>query len=506
MASSPSDVHAPLAEPGVETGGAVRIGRNFVYRIGAQVLSALVNVGAMILLGRSLSADGYGEYAFWYALVAIVASVSDAGIGIVVTREIARDRTNARRIHGDALIVKAVVSTCVIAAVLAIAPVALDAGRAALLVLIAFSGVIDFGQDPSIWVARAHERLDLEAAMLLVSQVVWFGLVALAITMHLGLVGLLASATAAFVVRAVVGAIVVTRRFGRPIFHPDVPRLLRLVKSGVPCGLAMLAVVLYARVGLLVLHSLATDVDTSNFQVGYLLSQPFAFVAAALSMAMFPSVARHAQTGSPALGRSLQAATKYQFLLAFPLSLALMLLAGPLIGLFFHGKGFAGASTALRVMSVGLAIIFLNNVARHVLNAMDRQNDYLRAILVGIAVQAGVAALLVPRLGFLGACFAFLVAEVAICLMCQRVLVRWVPAGDVFAAAARPLVAAVLAGSVMLVLHPLPLPIVAIAGALVYLLLVQRFGALTENDLRLFRRVFVSFGVPGAAARNGGPS
>ena len=68
------------------------IGRSFSFRLAAQVLSALINVAGMAVLGNALAAQGYGDYAFYYALVPLIAALSDLGIGAIVTREIARDR------------------------------------------------------------------------------------------------------------------------------------------------------------------------------------------------------------------------------------------------------------------------------------------------------------------------------------------------------------------------------------------------------------------------------
>jgi hypothetical protein len=49
-----------------------RVGRNTAFRAAAQAVSALINVGAMVLLGNRLSAAGYGEYAYWYALIPLI--------------------------------------------------------------------------------------------------------------------------------------------------------------------------------------------------------------------------------------------------------------------------------------------------------------------------------------------------------------------------------------------------------------------------------------------------
>jgi len=49
--------------------------------------------------GRALGAAGYGRYAYLYAFIPLIASVSDLGAGMVVTREIAeRPGDGARRL------------------------------------------------------------------------------------------------------------------------------------------------------------------------------------------------------------------------------------------------------------------------------------------------------------------------------------------------------------------------------------------------------------------------
>jgi hypothetical protein len=56
--------------PGPGHGTATVVGRSFSFRLGSQIISALINVAGMIVLGNYLAAEGYGEYAFYYALAA----------------------------------------------------------------------------------------------------------------------------------------------------------------------------------------------------------------------------------------------------------------------------------------------------------------------------------------------------------------------------------------------------------------------------------------------------
>src|SRR5436309_7376669 len=258
---APGAIPAPAAEDHAELEGALRIGRNVSLRLASQAIGALINVGAMVLLGRALSAEGYGEYAFYYALIPLIASVSDAGVGIIVTREIARDPRSGPRLLGDAILVKAAVSGSILLVVVTTAWGVLDPARAALVSLVAATALIDIGQDVSVWVLRARERLDVEALLWVVSQVVWVGLVALGVLLKAGLFALLAAATVAFAVRLTIGAVIVARRLCRPEFRPDRARIRPLLARGPPFGAAMGVVALYGRVGLLMLAAFATSRD-----------------------------------------------------------------------------------------------------------------------------------------------------------------------------------------------------------------------------------------------------
>ncbi|TMQ73719.1 MAG: glycosyltransferase, partial [Candidatus Eisenbacteria bacterium] len=268
-----------------------RVGRNAFVRLGAQALSALINLAGMILLGNALDAAGYGVYAWYYAMIPLLASLADAGIGVVVMRGMARNPAAGRRWLGDALLIRVGVGL----AMLALGAVALGASAtgpsATLLGVVLVTALLDPSPDVALWALRAHERLDLEAALLLLSQGVWLGLVAAGVALHLEMASLLAAATVAFAVRLVVGAALVGRVVGRPRWSLRVARLLWLVRQGFPFGLAMASVVLYGRVGVLLLHAFGSAAQVAQFQVAYLLTQPFGFVATAVSIAVFPMLA-----------------------------------------------------------------------------------------------------------------------------------------------------------------------------------------------------------------------
>lgn len=478
------------------------IGRSFSFRLAAQVLSALVNVAGMAVLGNTLAAAGYGDYAFYYALVPLIAALSDFGIGAIVTREIARDRASGPRHFGDALIVKGIVSAALLLGVLVAAPLTLDPAHRWLVILVAATALIDFSQDVGVWIFRAHDRQDLEALLLMVSQLVWLGGIAWCAAIHAPLSWYLGSAAVAFLLRTALGFWVVTNRLYRPVFAPRWDRLRHLAREGLPFGLAIFTVVLYGRAGVLMLKAMATSSEVAYFNVGYMLSQPLGFVSSAFNVSAFPSLSRAWSLGPAAVRPMLRRAIKFQFLAALPLGTGLFLLAPRVVPLLLKGEDFHRAALALQVMSVGMPLIFLNLMSRYVLTAFDRQRAYLTAILVGLAVNVAVGLLAIPRFGAAGACGALIGGELAVFVVCLRALAPLLRLNDLVREVARPLAATVAMGVVVFLLRGSNLAAATLLGALAYVAALFLVRAFSSEELRVLKAVAHSFRVPGTAPRS----
>ena len=125
-----------MTKPTGSPSTATVIGRSFSFRMASQVLSALINVAAMVLLVKYLATEGYGEYAFYYALIPLIACLSDLGIGVIITREVAQNREAGPRAFGDALLIKGAVSGAILLVVAATAAVLFPPAQALLVCLV----------------------------------------------------------------------------------------------------------------------------------------------------------------------------------------------------------------------------------------------------------------------------------------------------------------------------------------------------------------------------------
>jgi O-antigen/teichoic acid export membrane protein len=177
----------------------------------------------------------------------------------------------------------------------------------------------------------------------------------------------------------------------------------------------------------------------------------------------------------------------------------LFLLARPVISLLFRGRDFGPAATGLTMMSLGLVVFFLNISYRLVLAALDCQRQYFHAILVGLATNVVLCAALIPRLGYLGACFAFLGAEAAILMVCHHALSKHVRLRELLMEAMKPLAAGAGMGLLVLAFRGANVFARVAIGCISYPALLFLLRAFTAEEMRVLRGLYASFGLPGAA-------
>ncbi|HEY6193917.1 MAG TPA: RtcB family protein [Candidatus Eisenbacteria bacterium] len=485
---------APVAGPIAEAGevgagaGAVpdpAVARNALFRLGAQVVSAAINVAAMVLLGRALGAARYGEYAYLYAFIPLIASACDLGAGMMITREIARCPADGPRLLGAGILIKCAVLVLLLLCVTVLVPALSGSAGAALMLVIVIAATLDPGQDPAAWVLRAHARSDLESMLLVASQGLWLAAIAVGVARHAGVTVLLAATLLAYVVRVALGAGLVFRRWGAPVLRIEPARLRALVAQGAPYGAAMLCIVLYGRVGLMMLKALATSRDVAHFQIAYLLSQPLGFIASALALAAFPALAREGRDEPAAAARRVRGLVRLLLGVSLPLAVALMLLAEPIVGLLFAGRDYRPAASALRLVAPALPLIFMNLLARYVLAAFSQQRWYLGAVLAGVGVNVLLCSWWIPGYGLAGACAAYVGAELVVFAVCQHALRRRIAFGGVASDAVRPLLAAAGMGVAVAALGPAPaVPVAAVLGAGTYAASLGFLSVLRPNRLR----------------------
>lgn len=447
-ARDPTDI----LDTGAAGGQAIR---GSVLRAGGFLAGALVTLASAPLLFRHLGVVDFGRYVTVLSLVAIVAGVTEAGLGAVTVREYAALRGAARDRFMRTVLGARIVLTFG-GAVLAVG-FAVVAGYDSDLVLgtaLASLGLV-IGVVQATWMTplAAGLRLgwvtfgDFARSVLTVVLVVVFVLAGAGVVPFLAITIPTGIALAVLTVALVRGTVPLL-----PDFH--VRPVLALIRETATLAFAVALVTLYFRVVVVIMSLVATELQTGYFATSYRVTEVLATVPFLLVATTFPIVARAARSDDARLAYAMQRI--FEIGVVGGLAMALLTVVGADLAVEFIGDDEAGpAGPVLQIQAIALVFIFINHGIGNGLLSLHMHREMLiaNAIALGTVVVAAFA--LVPALEAQGAAIAVVVGELVLLAGAAALLWRRRPdlRVDVSSILPRALLATAFAAAVSL---PLP--------------------------------------------------
>lgn len=201
---------------------------------------------------------------------------------------------------------------------------------------------------------------------------------------------------------------------GDPVRPRDVMR------SALPFGLMAFATLLYYRLGTLVLGAVGSASATGSYTVASTLAFGLLMVPNALTSGLLPRLG--AQEAEDEQLRTAKSALRWTVLVCGLVSVLAASLA-PYVLRYGFAPRYEGALVPLLLLLAGTVVIGVNGVLGTVLIARRRTSLVAAQVGASLAVNAGVAIALVPRLGADGAAIATLLTElVALAILATATL------------------------------------------------------------------------------------
>lgn len=389
-----ADPVAPIGAPG-------RIARNAGARMAGEALAKLASLAFFIVLARNVGEAGFGVFSFALALTGALLIAAGFGTDDLLAREVARDKRRAGRYLGDAVGLKIVTSIGLLALAVAVVIIADYPADARWVTLLVGAGVAMEVMSRS-WhsVFQAHERLGLVSSCLIVQRTVT-AVGGIAILLAGG--GLVA-ASAMFAVGALVALsmaeVLLRRVIGVRRALPRRSGALRLLRAGIPIGIAGVLFTLLLRLDVTLLSFLSTDAEVGVYAAAFRLVEGIQFVSWAFGAAMLPWFAR--MRTHALLERGFMLGLKLEAGLLLPVGLVFTLFAPSIVHLLY-GDRFDGAIVPMRILGCTVAAYGLQSFAGVVLIARDAPRALLRNVAIVCAQNIVCNAIFIPRYGADGA-------------------------------------------------------------------------------------------------------
>ncbi len=476
-----------------EGSAAVRVIRNSLFPIVAQLFNRTVDLGFAVLMARYLGPEPVGRYAFAVTVFGYFSTFVEFGLNTLLTRNVARDRGLAAVETGANLAVRLAFS---------VASVGLVTG----LLLVygaAFGGLtadtfwatvlLILGLGPGSLSAilsslfYAHERAEYPALLAVFTTLVKVGLGVPVLLLGGGIVGLAAVSVVTNVATAAAFFAAYRQVLGPVVAAFDPAYLRGLLGQAWPLFVNNLLNGLFFRVDVVLLKGIAGDLQTGYYNVAYKFIDGAQVIPAFFTLAAFPVVSRLAAAdpdrAPAAVGRGLRAL----FLVAVGLAMFGAIFAEELVVVLF-GEDFRPAAVALALLVLHMPPGFLNSFLHYVLIAYNRQRAVTWCFAGAAAFNIAANSLLIPHWGYRAAALNTVLTELVLLVPFWLLATGHIRLSAT-AVAGRVLAAALPVAGLMVLTRPVS-PILAFGlGLVLYPAALVATGGLTRADLGLLGTV-----------------
>lgn len=390
------------------------------FVVGERVVFLIPQVATLLLVSRLWGQERFGEFALVLAWARMFQGLINFGVTECLARDIGQDpdRSSSYFLHGLVLVAGFALGGV---AIMVTAAFAMDyAGSVTRALLVASLSLVPAGiLGACRGVLLARGRVEYMAGVGGVESAVLLVLNVACILSGYGLVALVTILVGAQTLSALLALSIVHRRVA-PIAGPLRRELLvRMFRTVLPFGASTLIAFPAMRFDMLILSKLVSFGELGLYSAASKLFEFLFVLPLAFYMAMLPRTPG-ALAGSPAERRAgLVRPLGAYFAVLVPLTIGIAILADPVLRLLF-GPDFAAAAPVLRL----LMLAFLFMIAEVALAMLCKAAGFQRVDLVFTAiVTAGYTLgcfLAIPQLGAAGAAWSLAVAILAGVLLRAR--------------------------------------------------------------------------------------
>lgn len=443
---SEPQIGAPPSEP--TTGpspsepriGARRLTLDVAVQIIARILNLALGVVVTLILAHALGSRDFGLWSTLFAITQITASFGELGLSQIAVSRAAREPEREADWLGGLLSLRLLLAIPItLASILAV--FLLVGGHHGRLAGTLLSLVLLAGAPTALNVIfQIRVRNHISMALLTMNSVVWGGGVIVVAIASGGIVAFAGVFLAVTVFTTAVTTLLASRI--TVISLHGVRRLWpAMLRVGLGLGAAGILVTLYVKLDQILVFKIAGSRQAGLYGAAYRLLDQIQFIPASVMTTLFPLIAASYPHDRERVRALLQVTAEFLTMASLPILAFTIVAAHPIIALLF-GSQFDGAAPALPILAGAFVSISFGYLVGNMVVILEIQRQFLAFAAVGLAINALLNVLLIPRYGFLAAAWITLLTEVTVMSLSMRTVLARLELRPRFDRLARTLLAA----------------------------------------------------------------
>ena len=478
------------------------VAKNSLVPMGASLLIQVINFALALVVLRILGPENNGRYAFAVTVWFFLSAITEFGLGILSTREVARDRAKANVFLTNSILLRLVLT--ILSFVLLVGVIAFYTSTGDMTTDTIWAMVLLWASLFPNHVAGAlsgtfyaYERFEYPTAIEIATALVSVVLQIAVLLAGYGIVGLAGVSILTNLFTLSVMYYLVRRLLFKPHFAFDRKLARWMFFESYPLMMNNLLANLFFKIDVFLLLPLTNATVLGYYNAAYKFVNALNFIPSKFTLAMFPMLSRLSTNSTDTMRRTLVISLKLLIWIALPITVTTMFIAEPLILLFAGAAYLPDSAIALQWLIWFLPFSFINSVIHYVLIALNEQRFLTRAFIIGLVFNVAANLLLIPPLTYRGAALVTVLSEFALLAPFYYALRKHMAPLPILDMAWRPALAAFVMGIVLYWLVPQNLFAALIVSSAAYGVTLLLAGALGEDEWLLvmhltpqrFRRV-----------------
>ena len=469
------------------------IARNSGIMVFKHVITMTSSIVIAMMLPRYLGPMNYGRLFFVTSLTGIFGVFIIYGGNLLISKDVARNKEETAQILVNALAFRLLLALISMVTVLGIVYFG-DYNSTIKNIALIFSIGFIFGVGVQVFEAgyQGHELLKYTAYAAIAERVIIAFAIVIAVWFRLPVV-----AIAIFIMIGVIVHLGVLIGFSKNIFHllPKVKwdNLVLQIREGLPYFLYAAFGAIYYKIDAVMLSKMVPENVVGWYGASYRLFEALNFPYI-LSITVYPILSRLWMTEEILHRRTVQKSLEYVIIAGVPVSVGIIVLAKPVISLFYGMEKFTPSVLLLQILAAGLIFLYINMVIGTTLLAADQQRKMSFLSLSAIPLNVVMNFIMIPYFqttmhnGAIGAAVATGGVEIFIMV----VMIRLLPNGIFSGFRTVVLYKTLSAGSIMLMsflildIWKAPFVVQIIVAALIYIGSIFAMRTFESEEEKLF--------------------
>lgn len=464
-----------------------RIAKNTSALFIAQIVSSVVSLIFGVVIARVLGDTVFGKFAFALAFTEIFSIFSSLGYNTLLIREVSRDRTQVGKYVNNIFYFRLIFSLLLYGLIIiTINLLQYPEDTKIAVYLIGIFQIFESLANVFKVTFRAFEKMEYEAAIIVLVHLLSLGLMMFVIYLGYGLI----EVSLVYVFIGLMNFLFSIALCGKKIVklkrELDVDFLKKTIPTAVSLSMLAIFALIYVKIDTVMLSMMKGDAVVGWYNAAYYIVQGFKPLQQLIMSALFPLMAFSYVSSKDVLKRIFERSFKYLFILGLPIAVGVTLLADKII-LLIYGPNFQNSVIALEILSWDVLLVFLYGCISFLLVSIDRQHQM--AILAGCTAVINVVlnSLLIPQYSYIGSAVATIMAESFLLGAYIYLSARHFHLLPFHKIIVKPIIACGLMGLFVYFYHELHIFIIIPIAIVIYFSIMFIIKGFTKDDIALMK-------------------